>query len=693
MARNKNTDVTITTRVRDLASKDLRNVGETGRKAGQSIAAGFIKAQLALGAMKAAARGLASFFRGITTEAIKEGDAISKMGRQFGIATETLSSWRHVADLAGSSMAGIGRAMQNLGRNMLDAERGLVTPIDMFRELGFEIHDSEGQLKSIDSAMLELADTLGGMEDKTRRTGIAMKVFGQRAGLQMVNVLEQGSDAIREQIKEAERLGIVWTTAEGRMAEGALDAITRFNRAIDGIKNSIAKELLPTVEATFNALAEYIAENRDAIRTTMVDIIKGAVEGIISFAKFAAELAGDLKDAIQAAKDFFEDPLGGVGRAFKGAVDPTAGMGVLSTGGMFSEASSTGEKWRRQIEEVERDIREKIGVVVSKVTEQIGNTGRTIRVEMGEGVALTAEMGEGIEKISAEFEKQIDLLREQDTRKRQILKIDQEIAAVFQALEEQGADLFDPAVLNLFALAEQLRALKIEEIDLAAAAEKMREANAEAEAEMVRLAEAAAVAAEQLDPVLTEMQEFSNALRDTFVSSGASAITSFFGSITLGAQSASDAFADMARSFLRSVAEMASHWAFRQILGAGLSAIGWGTAQAAPTSGAGAPQWWSDMPMVTQQASGGITTGPGLFLRGERSKREAVLPLESPGGRRALSQAMTDAGGGIGAVNITIMQQPGESSEDLANRVLAKIRASSGAKRQFRQTLRGGLLG
>ena len=128
-------NLTVTTRVRDLASKPLRGVGAVGAKAGAAITAGFIKAQLALGALKLAARAAFRALKSITTDAIAEGDAFAKMARRTGVAIETLSAFAHVAELSGTSFQTMANALRKMTTNAFDATKDLGAAKDARRIL------------------------------------------------------------------------------------------------------------------------------------------------------------------------------------------------------------------------------------------------------------------------------------------------------------------------------------------------------------------------------------------------------------------------------------------------------------------------------------------------------------------------------------------------------------------------------
>ena len=102
---------------------------------------------LAVGtAFTAAAAVAAVSFAVASVKAFAEaGDEIQKMALRTGFATETLSEFKHAADLSGASLAAVETAVKRMQRTVLDAELGLSTAIDSFELLGVALEDVEGK--------------------------------------------------------------------------------------------------------------------------------------------------------------------------------------------------------------------------------------------------------------------------------------------------------------------------------------------------------------------------------------------------------------------------------------------------------------------------------------------------------------------------------------------------------------------
>lgn len=300
-------ELAITTKVKDLASKELRHVGEEGKKSGESIAAGFIKAQLAIGAMKAAVRGAVEFVRGMTTDVAKQGDEMAKLSRRLGVGIETLSAFGYAAQLGGSNVQEMGNALKFLQKNAYESTAeggGLATAKRAFDALGISVKDSSGNLKDAETLFFEASDALSKLGAGMERTGIATQLFG-RSGLTIIPIIDQGTAAIRAQIEEARRYGIVWTDTTGKIAEDFVDAQTRMNAAINGLKISIGTQLLPVLTEGLNDLANYIADNRDDVTDIVLDAVESVSSFIYSTMETLAVSFAQIADAVQSIVSLF----------------------------------------------------------------------------------------------------------------------------------------------------------------------------------------------------------------------------------------------------------------------------------------------------------------------------------------------------------------------------------------------------
>lgn len=225
---------------------------------------------LKLGAALAAAftiRSIATFSKDL----IDTADQMTKLARSAGTTVETLTALGHAASLSGMSVEELARAFRNVARN---ANMSLRAPSDFSRSLdalGVAWRDAEGNIRSADAIMRDVADRFEHMEDSATKTALAMRIFGEEMGPKLVNMLNQGSFGINQMTSEAERLGIVIDQQTGEAAERFNDAVTRLSRRLMGMAQDIAIKLTPTLERLAGIL-ERLAGVGAEVRPSLQDL-------------------------------------------------------------------------------------------------------------------------------------------------------------------------------------------------------------------------------------------------------------------------------------------------------------------------------------------------------------------------------------------------------------------------------------
>lgn len=175
---------------------------------------------------------------------IDTADEISKAAQSIGIGTEELSRLRYAADISGTSFEQLTKGVGRLSRNMNDAARGLKAPARAFNELGIEVKNSDGTLRTASEVIGDLADKFAGMEDGAKKTALAQEMLG-RAGADMIPFLNQGRDGIQQLTDEADRFGVVIDEETGRKAEEFNDNLSRLGGVFNAVGTRLAAELLP----------------------------------------------------------------------------------------------------------------------------------------------------------------------------------------------------------------------------------------------------------------------------------------------------------------------------------------------------------------------------------------------------------------------------------------------------------------
>lgn len=222
----------------------MRNVGKGLQVAGAGLTAASV-------AVAAAVRGQ-----------INAADDMSKAAQKFGVPIETLSKLSHAADMSGVSFETLGTGLRKLSQNMADAAAGNKTAAALFDDIGVSAVNADGTLRSAEAVMQDIADVLSKMPDGAAKTALAMDLFG-KSGAEMIPMLNGGSGALGEMMREAESLGIVFDAKTGKAAENFNDNISRIKGALEGLVVQLAVALVPTLESLSGTLVDATKWFRD----------------------------------------------------------------------------------------------------------------------------------------------------------------------------------------------------------------------------------------------------------------------------------------------------------------------------------------------------------------------------------------------------------------------------------------------
>ena len=244
---------------------------ETADQGARSFGGRFSKA-MKVGAVAVAALGAATAVAGKklvsgAMDVAKYGDHVDKMSQKIGISAEAYQKWDYVMQRAGGNVDQLKMGMKTLSQQ---AEKNS----DAFQKLGI----SQEEVKSLNQEQLfeRTIKGLSDMEAGTERTALATQLLG-RAGADMGPLLNQGSDAIEEQMEIAEKYGMVMPDATVKASAAFEDSLTTLQMTTQGLKNRLLGELLPSMTKVTDGLAKMFIGDMSGLD----DIVSG-VKGFIS---------------------------------------------------------------------------------------------------------------------------------------------------------------------------------------------------------------------------------------------------------------------------------------------------------------------------------------------------------------------------------------------------------------------------
>jgi lambda family phage tail tape measure protein len=187
---------------------------------------------------------------------IDAADEMGKMSQKVGVSVEALSELKYAGDLADVSLDQLGMGLKQLSKNMRDASLGGKEQIRSFNDLGVEIKNTDGTLRSTDDVFRDVAEKFSTMEDGAEKTALSMRMFG-RSGADLIPLLNSGKSGLKDMATEARALGAVFT---GEAAKGA----EQFNDNLTTIKTSFAGFAIGIVNNGIMPLMDFIKSLQQA---------------------------------------------------------------------------------------------------------------------------------------------------------------------------------------------------------------------------------------------------------------------------------------------------------------------------------------------------------------------------------------------------------------------------------------------
>lgn len=229
----------------------------------------------------AAAAAFTAAFAGVAysiANTLKHMDELGKTSQKIGIPTEELSALKLAADLSDVSIEALTKSVGKLSKNMVEAAgKPTSEAANAFKALGVSVTDSDGKLKGAGTILSDVAGKFEGLKDGAGKTAVSMAIFG-KSGADLIPLLNSGKQGIEDMKKEAEELGITFSTQTAKAAEQFRDNLTRLSAAKDGIITKISIKLLPLLVQLSERLVALAKSDLTGWAGTVGRVIVGVIE-------------------------------------------------------------------------------------------------------------------------------------------------------------------------------------------------------------------------------------------------------------------------------------------------------------------------------------------------------------------------------------------------------------------------------
>jgi len=216
-------------------------------------------------------------------------DNLGATAQKLGVGAQALQALHFAGKLANVSNEELNTGLRTLAKNAFEAGTGNKEAGESFKRLGVNVRGANGQLKPVDTLMTELGDRFKNLGSDTERVAVAQKLFG-RSGAALLPLLTQGSAAIAAQRKELEDLGGVIDDELIEQGDRFTDNQDKMRTAVQGLKNVVAKALLPVFNESVEATLEWFKANREIIRQNLVAFLEKAIAAFGRIKRFIVDV-------------------------------------------------------------------------------------------------------------------------------------------------------------------------------------------------------------------------------------------------------------------------------------------------------------------------------------------------------------------------------------------------------------------
>lgn len=288
------------------AQQQLQNFAEKAQKivgvlAGVDAAVSFV--ELIKGAIESAAR-------------------LDDLSKKTGVAVATLGGLGFAATQSGGDLESMVAATGKLNKSLVEAAGGNKEFGVAFDLLGIKIKDANGDLKTADQAIFEIADKFASYEDGPEKAALALRLFG-KAGADVIPILDEGGAKLRESVEYYQKYAGV--TAESAAKSHEFEETLGKVKLITGaLGRSIAAELLPTLQALAD---DYLSIKEQSTAFTTVS------QGVGTAFKYIVATGIEVVSVFKGIGQF----IGAAAAAFDVFFDKTASIGsrLAKTGTVF----------------------------------------------------------------------------------------------------------------------------------------------------------------------------------------------------------------------------------------------------------------------------------------------------------------------------------------------------------------------
>jgi len=238
---------------------------------------------------------------GLSQVILADAEAIERLSQQTGASEPLLIALQKQLELSGFSAERARQSFLVFNKFIADYNNDGPLANEVLRQLGMNLDGISG----FDPTFRAIIDRLSQIEDPAMKAMIAMKLFGEEAGHDVINAIGGGNAAIDEMIDRYTRLGFVIDRYTNTQLADMNTHLGITHQAIEGIKTNAIREFLLGINGDLEVTDKNIVSIADRINTELGPAARSFGEWAIPTLEGAAIVFDLLNKGSDAVADFF----------------------------------------------------------------------------------------------------------------------------------------------------------------------------------------------------------------------------------------------------------------------------------------------------------------------------------------------------------------------------------------------------
>jgi hypothetical protein len=230
------------------------------------------------------------------------GDNLGETAQKLGINAEALQKFQFIAKDAGVDQGVLNGGIKLFSKNIGNAIKKGEKVIKINKNWSLSLRNQNGQLKTTDQLMLEVADKFKAMADGPEKAAAAQALFG-RAGSELIPFLNMGGSLIERYGDKLKEMGLILGDDVIKSGDDFMKDFGLAEAVVASFSNMLGAELLPTMHDAVKAFLDWADASSKSGKTQatikkIADGLKPVIKKIVEKIKEWAEALPDLIDKL-----------------------------------------------------------------------------------------------------------------------------------------------------------------------------------------------------------------------------------------------------------------------------------------------------------------------------------------------------------------------------------------------------------